>query len=171
VDNDPVWKTIRVVPSSQLSFLVGSKDNPSNIPRPVNHFYTYRVRASNFAGGVSAWSDASAPASTGFPEETITKVTNYPNPADMRQGPTTISFILNEDSTVKVTLYDLLGYFVRDWNFTAGSNGGRAGPNTFQWDGTDSSGKKVSAGGYIMRLEVIGTKGSSTVIRKIGVLN
>jgi flagellar hook assembly protein FlgD len=68
-------------------------------------------------------------------------------------------------------MYDLLGYKVREWNFGTGETGGQAGPNVFQWDGTDEGGKKVSAGGYILRIEVIGDKGSTTVIRKIGVIN
>jgi len=93
------------------------------------------------------------------------------DPADMRLGPTNIAYILNEDSTVKIKLFDILGYQVREWQFAAGEIGGKAGPNVFQWDGRDSGGTKVSAGGYIMRIEVIGAKGSTFVIRKIGVIN
>jgi hypothetical protein len=170
-DNDPIWTTIRMVPGAQRTFLVGARDNPANFPKPGGHFYTYRVRAINQAGGASAWSAESGAASTGFPDEAITKVTNYPNPADIRQGPTNISYILNEDAAVKIMLFDLLGYQIRTWEFAAGSSGGRAGPNVFQWDGTDTGGSKVAAGGYIMRIEVIGSKGSTTVIRKIGIIN
>jgi hypothetical protein len=170
-DNDPVWKTVRVVPAGQLSFLIGSDDNPANPPKESGHFYSYRVRAINQAGGASAWSTASEPASTGFPEEPITEVTNYPNPVDTRKEPTNVAYILNEDSAVKITLFDLLGYLVREWQFESGQNGGKAGPNVFQWDGSDSGGRKVAAGGYIMRIEVIGAKGSTVVIRKIGILN
>jgi flagellar hook assembly protein FlgD len=125
----------------------------------------------NQAGGASEWSAPSAAASTGLPDEPITKVTNYPNPVDIRQGPTNVSYILNEDSTVKIIIFDLLGYQIRTWDFGAGSNGGKAGPNVFQWDGLDSGGAKVSAVGYIMRIEVVGAKGSTTVIRKIGIIN
>ena len=98
-------------------------------------------------------------------------MTNYPNPADMRQGPTNVAYLLNEDATVKISLFDLLGYLIREWNFSAGQEGGRSGPNVFQWDGRDFGGTQVSAGGYIMRIEVTGAKGSTTVIRKIGVIN
>jgi len=171
VDNDPVWKTIRMVHSTQLSFLVGNGDCPSNKSKPANHFYQYRVRAINQAGGASEWSPASESASTGFPTEPITKVTNYPNPVDTRKEPTNVAYILNDDSTVKITLFDLLGYQVRQWEFGAGQNGGKAGPNVFKWDGSDDAGRKVAAGGYIMRIEVIGAKGSTVVIRKIGIIN
>jgi hypothetical protein len=86
-DNNPIWKTIRMVPSKQTTFLVGSKDNPANAPKKSGHFYSYRVRSINQAGGTSDWSAASAAASTGFPDTVISKVTNYPNPVDTRQGP------------------------------------------------------------------------------------
>jgi hypothetical protein len=170
-DNDPVWTTIRVVPASQRTLLIGNKDNPSNMPKEPGHFFTYRVRAINQAGSPSVWSAESGAAATGLPDEAITKVTNYPNPVDTRQGPTNVSYILNAPSTVKITLFDLLGYQLRIWEFSAGSNGGKLGPNVFQWDGTDDSGRKVAAGGYIMRIEVTGEKGSTTVLRKIGIIN
>ncbi|OVE77049.1 hypothetical protein BVX98_03780 [bacterium F11] len=171
VDNDPVWRTIRLVPSTQLSFLVGNNDNPANPPKEPGHFYTYRVRSVNQAGGISDWSPESEAASTGFPEEVITELTNYPNPVDTRQGPTNISYILNEDSTVNIQIFDLLGYLVRQWEFDAGQSGAKVGPNVLQWDGTDNSGGRASAGGYIMRIEVIGSKGSTVVIRKIGIIH
>jgi hypothetical protein len=171
-DNDPVWTSIRIVPNKGgNTFLVGNDDNPSNPPREEGHFFSYRVRAINQAGGVSAWSPASEPASTGFPEEAISEVVNYPNPVDTRKEPTNIAYILNEDSAVKITLFDLLGYQIRVWNFEAGQEGGKAGPNVFKWDGTDQGGVHVAAGGYIMRIEVIGAKGSTVVIRKIGIIN
>jgi hypothetical protein len=171
VDNDPVWKTIRLAPGNRNTFVIGNLDNPSNKAKPAGHFYTYRIRAVNQAGVASAWSDASAPAATGFPEEAITKVTNYPNPVDTRQGPTRVSYILNEDAKVQIKLFDMLGYMVREWSFEAGSNGGKAGPNVFTWDGADNGGNKVAAGGYFMRIEVIGTKGSTIAIRQIGVIH
>jgi flagellar hook assembly protein FlgD len=70
------------------------------------------------------------------------------------------------------TVYDLLGYRVMHWNFPAGSVGGRQGPNTVPpngWDGTNESGQKVSKGGYLAQIKVGGSKGSTTVIRKIGI--
>jgi hypothetical protein len=174
-DNDPVWSTIRLVSAgfatqSKISMAIGNKDTPANMPRETGHFYTYRVRAVNQAGGTSAWSAESTAAATGLPSESITKVTNYPNPVDTRQGPTHISYILNSASSVKITLFDLLGYQIRTWQFSAGENGGKLGPNVFEWDGLDDSGRHVSAGGYIMRIEVVGDKGSTVVLRKIGII-
>ncbi|HRY30026.1 MAG TPA: hypothetical protein P5079_08340, partial [Elusimicrobiota bacterium] len=86
-------------------------------------------------------------------------------------GPTYITYLLNEDANVTITLFDLLGYKVREWEFSAGSLGGRAGPNTYSWDGANEGGAKVAAGGYILRIEVRGSKGTTTVIRKIGIIH
>ena len=150
---------------------IGNKDIPSNVPKETGHFYTYRVRSINQAGATSPWSSESAAAATGLPSDTITQVTNYPNPVDTRQGPTHVSYILNAPSSVKITVFDLLGYEIRTWQFSAGASGGMVGPNVFDWDGTDDAGRHVAAGGYIMRIEVVGDKGSIVVLRKIGIIN
>lgn len=154
-------------------FTVGRSNSSSdtNPAREQGHFYQYRVRAVNQAGGVSEWSQPSASIAVGLPVEAVSQVINYPNPVDTRKEPTNIAYVLQEDSQVKITLFDLLGYLVREWEFSAGSPGGKAGPNVFKWDGSDTGGRKVAAGGYIMRIEVIGSKGSTTVIRKIGIIN
>ncbi|MBI4395978.1 MAG: hypothetical protein HY548_02710, partial [Elusimicrobia bacterium] len=171
VDNDPVWRTVTYVPSSRTSYIIGEGKVAGDEARPKGHFYTYRVRARNHAGGWSAWSPVSGAAFTGLPDETISEVYNYPNPADTRISPTYITYLLNEDANVTVTLYDLLGYKVKQWEFPAGTQGGRTGPNSYPWDGTNDDGTKVSAGGYILRIEVRGSKGTTTVIRKIGIIH
>jgi hypothetical protein len=76
--------------------------------------------------------------------------------------------------TFSITVYDLLGYRVMRWNFAGGSEGGKQGPNTVPpegWDGTNEAGQKVSKGGYLAQIKVSGSKGSTTVIRKIGVIH
>jgi hypothetical protein len=171
MDNDPVWRTVAHVPANRTSWIIGEGRVKDDDPRPRGHFFTYRVRARNFAGGWSEWSPVSAPAFTGLPPEPISQVFNYPNPADTRVGPTYITYVLNEDANVTIHLYDLLGYKVREWQFPAGSPGGKAGPNTYPWDGTNDGGAKVAAGGYILRIEVRGSKGTTTVIRKIGIIH
>jgi flagellar hook assembly protein FlgD len=76
---------------------------------------------------------------------------------------------LNADSKVQIKMFDLLGYQVREWSFDAGQQGGKAGPNVFSWDGSSSGGQKVAAGGYVLRIQVIGEKGTTEIIRMIGV--
>jgi hypothetical protein len=171
VDNDPIWRTVAYVPANRVSYIIGDGKVLGDEPRARGHLYTYRVRSRNHAGGWSEWSPVSNAAFTGLPSEVISQLYNYPNPADTRNGPTQITYLLNEDANVTVTLFDLLGYKVRQWEFAAGNPGGRAGPNTFPWEGDNESGVNVAAGGYILRVEVRGSKGTVTVIRKIGIIH
>jgi hypothetical protein len=147
-------------------------------PREGGHFYRYQIQTINNAGTASAWSDISDTVNTGLPTEIITKVSNYPNPVDTRkgglEGHTVISYLLASDAQVDITVYDLLGYRVMHWSFPAGSPGGIQGPNQVPpggWDGTNEAGQKVSKGGYLAQIKVSGGAGSSTVIRKIGVIH
>jgi flagellar hook assembly protein FlgD len=162
------------VASVPLTYLNGE----SGGARDPGHFYRYQIQTVNGAGSASEWSTLSATVDTGLPAEIITKVTNYPNPVDTRkgglEGRTFISYLLASDADVDITVYDLLGYRVMHWNFQGGSLGGRQGANNVPnggWDGTNESGQKVSKGGYLAQIKVSGAKGSSTVIRKIGVIH
>jgi hypothetical protein len=160
--------------TSPLEFLNGE----TGAARAPGHFYRYQVESINGAGTASDWSPVSSTIDTGLPSEIITQVTNYPNPVDTRKGGidgrTYISYLLSSDAQVDITIYDLLGYRVMGWSFPAGGPGGQQGPNTVPpngWDGTNESGQKVSKGGYLAQIKVGGTKGSTTVIRKIGVIH
>ena len=85
-----------------------------------------------------------------------------------------ITYLLSSDAQVDITVYDLLGYRVMAWSFPAGGPGGQQGANFVPpggWDGTNESGQKVSKGGYLAQIKVGGNKGSTTVIRKIGVIH
>ena len=55
-------------------------------------------------------------------------------------------------------------------SFALGMPGGQFGVNNVEWDGTDSSGNKVSKGGYIAVIQAKGDKVVS-VKRKIGVIH
>ncbi|MDW7973352.1 MAG: hypothetical protein RMI01_09170, partial [Thermodesulfovibrio sp.] len=177
VDTNPVWRTIRFVPGSRTSFVVGNSDTPDNTPRQKGRFYYYRVRAKNYAGSYSEWSEVSNGVSTGLPEEVISQLSNYPNPVDIRlggeEGRTYIVYILNQDAEVTLTIYDLLGFKVREWVFKPGQEGGKKGANRVPeggWDGTNEKGQKVAKGGYIAQIKVKSNKGVITAIRKIGVI-
>ena len=110
-----------------------------------------------------------------LPAPIITDVSNAPNPFDSRkggpEGQTRISYTLSQDLPVRVTLYDLLGFRVRRWDFSPGQNGGKAGSNFFMWDGTNEAGQKVSKGGYLAQIEIETPQTVVTVIRKIGVIH
>ena len=110
-----------------------------------------------------------------LPTPLIQDVSNAPNPFDSRKGgrdgQTQISYTLSQDSPVRITMYDLLGFRVRRWDFSAGQNGAKSGHNAFLWDGTNEASQKVSKGGYIAQIEVETPSAVVTVIRKIGVIH
>ncbi len=110
-----------------------------------------------------------------LPQPLIANVSNAPNPFDSRkggvEGQTQISYWLEQDVPVQVTLYDLVGFRVRQWSFSAGENGGHLGSNHFLWDGTNEAGQKVSKGGYLAQIEIETPETVVTVIRKIGVIH
>lgn len=128
--------------------------------------------------GMRSLPNLNMPAATApvpLPEPIITDVLNAPNPFDSRksgpEGQTQIMYTLAKDVPVRVTLYDLLGFRVRRWDFSAGQNGGRSGANQFFWDGTNEAGQKVSKGGYLAQIEIETPETVVTVIRKIGVIH
>jgi hypothetical protein len=125
--------------------------------------------------GMRVLPSAGLPASGALPRPLISEVTNYPNPFDSRksgaEGRTQIAYHLDQDAPVTVTLYDLMGFRVRRWQFSPGQNGGQSGTNTFPWDGTNESGQKVSKGGYLAQIEVDLPGAAVTVIRKIGLIH
>ncbi len=115
------------------------------------------------------------PGMRALPAEIISDVSNAPNPFDARkagiEGQTQISYVLQADYPVDVTLYDLLGHRVRRWHFGAGQEGGKLGANQFFWDGTNDAGQKVSKGGYLAQIEVSTPQTVATVLRKIAVIH
>ncbi len=173
---DPRWKTIQTLPFTRQNL---------NLERESGVFYYYRIRAQDCAGNWSQWSSV-LKINTGIPSDVITSVSNYPNPLDLRKGDaqTYITYILNQDAEVTVTLYDLLGYKVYEWRCSPGElwsgtgkpwvdgkgKGGAAGVNVIIWEGKNEAGDYVSKGGYIAQIKVKSDKGTVTATRKIGVI-
>ena len=92
----------------------------------------------------------------------ITGLSAYPNPFDSRKRTTTIAFILNQASTVDLTIYDIFGLKVRKMAVS-----GAAGANEVIWDGKDNAGAKVSKGMYLCVIKAIGDR----KIVKVGVIH
>jgi hypothetical protein len=179
---NPVWRTIATIPGYKSGgavnnlYLVGDRATPGEQPREEGKYYTYRARSWNFAGLASAWSEVSTPAGVTIDEKNlITKVSNFPNPVDLRkggvEGRTVITYMLNDDAEVTITIYDLLGYIVKEFKFSRGTPGAKTGPNFVTWDGTNALNSIVSKGGYIVRVKASSPKGSKTIMRKIGVIH
>lgn len=100
----------------------------------------------------------------------LESLTNYPNPFDSRREGTWIAYQIPQDLPVRVGIYDLFGYKVREFRFMPGEEGARAGANRIRWDGTDETGRKVSKGGYVCQVVVEGDL-QARGVRKIGVIH
>lgn len=86
---------------------------------------------------------------------------NYPNPFS---SSTSISYKLNKESDVKVTIYDILGREIKD--FTIGFQA--AGSHGVVWDGRNNFGKKATAGVYFYRLQARGETQVKKMVYGIG---
>ena len=88
---------------------------------------------------------------TSNPTEEITEIPvkllgNYPNPFN----PTTrISFALQQDSNVKVNIYNAKGQKIK----TLVNKQMQAGNHLVEWNGVDDNNKQVSSGIYFYRME------------------
>ena len=81
---------------------------------------------------------------------------NYPNPFS---SSTAISYKLNKQSDVEVTIYDILGRQVK--KFSVGKE--TAGVHGIIWDGRNNLGEKVATGIYLYRLQT----GGESLVKKM----
>lgn len=72
---------------------------------------------------------------------------NYPNPFNPE---TEISFYLQEDATIELTIYNMLGQEVK--TLIVGEKA--SGQHTVLWDATDNKGNQVPTGTYVYMLKV-----------------
>ncbi|UPT74474.1 MAG: hypothetical protein M0D55_01665 [Elusimicrobiota bacterium] len=170
-----IWRTLNLVPSRLTTYNVGDPTFPGEGPRMPGQYFSYRVRAISGAGVASNWSPLAASAGTGVSASILSAVSNYPNPFDSRKGGemgrTKITYTLNADSDVTITIYDALGYLVKTITCGPGSEGGKTGANFVPWDGRNDAGVFVSKGGYTARIKAKAPGGTATAIRKIGVIH
>jgi hypothetical protein len=93
-------------------------------------------------------------------------ITNYPNPFHPPTEPTTLAWVLGDNATVTLRIFTLSGDLVRREDFPSAGLGGRAGLNTWSWDGKNGAGNVVSSGGYIALVEAHGQGETLHVIRR-----
>jgi hypothetical protein len=175
VDTDPVWRTVSSnIASDSLNYQVSPEvtvyEDGARRQVTGTHFYFYRIRSLNRAGSYSEWSEASKAAPTGLPEEVISQVSNYPNPVDSSKQDTNITYILNQNAEVTITIYDLMGHLVYRFHFDPGEEGGSVGTNVVPWSCINELGDKIATGGYLARIQIKSDKGIITTTRKIGVI-
>ena len=94
----------------------------------------------------------------------IESIMAYPSP--VRFGTTDqrmkLSYVLNQDADVDVTLYTLVGEKIFERTFRAGNNGGRLGINDkFRWDGAKADGGRVAGGMYVCQVRATNSHGDS----------
>ena len=81
---------------------------------------------------------------------TTTSLSNvYPNPFNPS---TTIDYTLSNNSDVKLSIYDMQGWFVR----VLVSNNQEAGIYNVVWNGFNDNGEQVSSGMYLVLMEANG---------------
>ena len=80
-------------------------------------------------------------------------VLSYPVPFKPLSGQiATIAYTLSTDADIAIFMYDVSGRIVLTKKFRQGSAGGKAGYNSFNWDGTTDFGLKVGNGIYLYKI-------------------
>jgi len=78
---------------------------------------------------------------------------NYPNPFSPMSGQSTsIQYVLSEDATITLIIYDITGHEVKRMKFNAGAQGGRGGTNQVSWSGQSLGGETAGNGMYIYKI-------------------
>jgi len=81
---------------------------------------------------------------------------NYPNPFNPDIEQTCIEYLLRSNEDVKLLVYSIGGRIAKDWRFSSGVEGGRAGMNRIYWDGRNNDGYKIANGVYFCYLKYSG---------------
>jgi len=145
-----LWQCTGIAPAwTKAAEVTNNKTTITLTDREAETAYYYKIRAMNSADNFSNFDIISDQQITSVPGALITKLSNYPNPFDSRQGITTITYFLNKDVGMSIKIYDPFGQKVWERGFASGTNGGQKGANTIVWDGRNDNGRKVGKGGYI----------------------
>ena len=94
----------------------------------------------------------------------IENIMAYPSPVRFgtRDPRMRVSYVLNQDADVDVTVYTLFGEKIFERKFRAGNNGGRLGANDgFNWNGNKSDGGRVAGGMYVCQIQATNSNGNS----------
>ena len=93
---------------------------------------------------------------------------NYPNPFNPIEGPTTINYTLNTSANITLYLFNQKGEVVWKKVIPAGENGGVAGTNSVNWDATSAFKEEVPTGVYILSI-VSNVNGASKELSRVKV--
>jgi hypothetical protein len=143
IGEDPRWSIVHTSssPSSNQTRISGLK--------PYTSYY-YKAIAYNSAGLASDPLLKQGSIQTSKPVDTLTKLSNYPNPFNSNLKDTTIVYFLNQDMDITIKIYNIYGKKVYEKNCFSSENGGSEGNNEIIWDGTDQAGNRLPMGSYPM---------------------
>jgi hypothetical protein len=164
---NPKWTVERVVTQdlSQSQITLTLSD------RLADTTYFYRMRSKNGALTYSTYATHTSGVTSILTNKVISNVSNYPNPFDSRKEDTIITYFLNQDTAIKITVYDPFGHKVWVKEIDAGTSGGSAGTNEVTWDGANDIGQKVAKGGYICVIQAAVSGEDNRKVRLIGVVH
>jgi len=117
------------------------------------------VAGTHGKGVFSVTIPASSPVQDNLPQSQLVLQQNVPNPFNPL---TQIAFDLPRTGQTRLVVYDVAGHLVRSLVDDVLS----AGNHTVNWDGTDDTGRAVSAGVYLYRLQA----GDLTEVRRLSLV-
>jgi hypothetical protein len=123
--------------------------------------YAVSIEASDIYGNTGYWTNQVLRIYSGK-VELIGPILSYPTPFKPLSGnPATVAYNLTVDADITIYLYDLAGQVILTKKFKKGLEGGKAGYNSFQWNGMTDMGRVVGNGIYIYKVisknKIIGT--------------
>jgi hypothetical protein len=107
---------------------------------------------------------------------TALQILCYPVPFSPATGSTSINYLLVKDSKVTVKIFTAMGDLVKQFNFDAGTGGGKGDVNGFNnkvsWDGRNGDGYSLPSGAYIVQVSAEPSDGSAktTETKKIMII-
>ncbi len=120
--------------------------------------YFYKLSDVNINGTVTTLSTLNVNLTENTTVPNKTELYNaYPNPFNPE---TSISYYLDKDTNVSLSIYNILGVKIKDI-FTGTQS---AGNHNFKWNGTDQNGTNLPSGVYILQLQTLNANHYQNII-------
>ena len=147
-----IWESAITDHNAYIRFNIGTTDNMT--------FWLDNVKVIDES--LTGLRNRKPPNADGVPTKQLLSQ-NYPNPFNPS---TTIQYRLPEEGTVTLTLYNLRGQSVR----TLVQENQKSGDHSVRWNGENEAGERVPSGVYVYQLKAQTADRSSTLSRKIMLL-
>ncbi len=143
--------------SDLKSALAVSKQLDEQFPQSQGSIEAHRILGDEEYYNISPKQEAMQKTTAQTPSE-YTLLGNYPNPFNPS---TTIRYSLPYQSSVELTIYDIMGREVKSFNISSQSSGYQ----NIVWDGTNKNGNSVSGGIYLYRISIKSLENSKTFVK------